>query len=137
MGSHLDVVPADPKGWDRDPFTLEQGGDMLYGRGTTDCLGHVALLTEFLTCLAENKPALKRTVVVVFIANEENGAFKGIGVDQLDKEGYMESLKGGPLFWIDSADSQPCVGTAGNMQWMIKCTGKLFHSLASQGYQLH
>lgn len=128
VGSHLDVVPADPKGWDRDPFILEQDGDMLYGRGTTDCLGHVALLTEFLTCLAENKPALKKTVVVVFIANEENGAFKGIGVDQLDKEGYMESLKGGPLFWIDSADSQPCVGTAGNMQWTIKCTGKLFHS---------
>jgi acetylornithine deacetylase len=33
VGSHLDVVPADPKGWDRDPFTLLVDGDMLYGRG--------------------------------------------------------------------------------------------------------
>ena len=128
VGSHMDVVPANPAGWERDPFILIQEGDMLYGRGTTDCLGHVALLTEFLACLAENKPALENTIVVVFIANEENGAFKGVGVDQLDKEGYMEDLKGGPLFWIDSADSQPCVGTAGNMQWNITCKGKLFHS---------
>lgn len=128
VGSHLDVVPADPSGWDRDPFTLVQEGDMLYGRGTTDCLGHVALLTEFLVQLGESKPALKQNVVVVFIANEENGSFKGIGVDQLDKEGYMENLKGGPLFWIDSADSQPCVGTAGNITWKLKVTGKLFHS---------
>ena len=128
VGSHLDVVPANPAGWERDPFTLIQEGDMLYGRGTTDCLGHVALLTDFLACLAENKPVLKNSIVVIFIANEENGAFKGIGVDQLEKEGYMDSLKGGPLFWIDSADSQPCVGTAGNMQWTLNCTGKLFHS---------
>jgi acetylornithine deacetylase len=128
VGSHMDVVPADPSGWDRDPFTMIQEGDMLYGRGTTDCLGHVALLTELLKNLAEVKPVLQQTIVVVFIANEENGAFKGVGVDQLDKEGYMECLKGGPLFWIDSADSQPCVGTAGNMQWSLTATGKLFHS---------
>lgn len=74
---------------------------MLYGRGTTDCLGHVALITELLCqvqiyvficalslshvrkyvypipptapCpaqLAERKVSLKRTLIVVFIANE-------------------------------------------------------------------
>jgi len=128
VGSHMDVVPADPSGWDRDPFTLVQEGDMLYGRGTTDCLGHVALLTDLMATLGETKPALEQTVVVIFIANEENGSFKGIGVDQLDKEGYMENLKNGPLFWIDSADSQPCVGTAGNAQWRLITKGKLFHS---------
>jgi len=128
VGSHLDVVPADPSGWERDPFKLSVEGDMLYGRGTTDCLGHVALLTDLLITLAETKPALSPTVVVVFIANEENGTFPGIGVDQLDKEGYLEPLKAGPVFWIDSADSQPCVGTAGNIQWRLKAVGKLFHS---------
>lgn len=48
MGSHMDVVPADPETWERDPFTLIVEGDKLYGRGTTDCLGHVALVTR--TC---------------------------------------------------------------------------------------
>jgi acetylornithine deacetylase len=128
VGSHLDTVPADPSGWERDPYKLTIEGDLMHGRGTTDCLGHVALLTEFMLQLAEQKPALKQTVGCVFIANEENGAFLGVGVDQLDKEGYMDFCKGGPLFWIDSADSQPCIGTAGNMQWHMNVKGKLFHS---------
>lgn len=128
VGSHLDVVPADPKGWDKDPFTLSIDGDTLYGRGTTDCLGHVALLTDFMISLAEQKPALNTSIVVVFIANEENGSFPGIGVDQLAKEGYMDSLKKGPIFWVDAADSQPCIGTAGTLQWQLVSTGKLFHS---------
>lgn len=128
VGSHLDVVPASETSWDRYPFTLTQEGDKLYGRGTTDCLGHVALLTDFMISLAEKRIPLKHTVVVIFIANEENSSFTGIGVDYLMKEGYMDPLKNGPLFWIDSADSQPCIGTAGMMQWKLKATGKLFHS---------
>jgi acetylornithine deacetylase/succinyl-diaminopimelate desuccinylase-like protein len=106
VGSHLDVVPADPKNWfiplcsmlfhrgfkasirTVDPFHLTIAGDKLYGRGTTDCLGHVALLTDlflqvfcfvswedfimeimdFFTQLAEQKPNLNVKVVAVFIA---------------------------------------------------------------------
>ena len=78
--------------------------------------------------LAELRLELETTIVVVFIANEENATFVGIGVDQLEKEGYIDDLKKGPLFWIDSADSQPCIGTAGNIQWKMEVTGKLFHS---------
>ena len=43
-------------------------GDKLHGRGTTDCLGHVALITELFILLAEKKPALKYSVHAVFIA---------------------------------------------------------------------
>lgn len=128
VGSHMDVVPASPEGWDRDPFTLEVDGDVLYGRGTTDCLGHVTLLTDFMASLAELRLELDTTIMVVFIANEENATFVGVGVDQLEKEGYMDECKNGPVFWIDSADSQPCIGTAGNIQWKMEVTGKLFHS---------
>ena len=35
VGSHLDVVPATPATWQRDPFKLIVEGDLLYGRGTT------------------------------------------------------------------------------------------------------
>lgn len=128
VGSHLDVVPADPKSWEHNPFKLVVDGDTLYGRGTTDCLGHVALLTDLMATLAEHKPVLKTSVVVVFIVNEENSSFVGLGVDQLAKENYLDDLKAGPLFWIDAADSQPCIGTCGNLQWRMKVTGKLFHS---------
>lgn len=128
IGSHLDVVPADASTWTKNPFILEREGDKLHGRGTTDCLGHVALITDFFATLAEHKFPLKTTIAAVFIANEENGTFKGIGVDQLSKEGHLDALKSGPVFWIDAADSQPCLGTAGNVQWKLTVTGKIFHS---------
>jgi len=68
IGSHLDVVPANPETWERDPFKLMIEGDRLYGRGTSDCLGHVAMITELFLQLAEKKPKLKRKIVAVFIA---------------------------------------------------------------------
>ena len=46
VGSHLDVVPANPETWEVDPFKLTVDGDKLFGRGTTDCLGHVAMIVR-------------------------------------------------------------------------------------------
>jgi acetylornithine deacetylase len=43
---------------------------------------------------------LKRSLIVVFIANEENSSVPGIGVDGLLKAGALEQIKNGPLFWV-------------------------------------
>lgn len=83
---------------DFDPFSMSIDGDKLRGRGTTDCLGHVALVTELLRTLAVTKAPLKTTVVAVFIANEENSSILGVGVDALVKDGLLENLKPGPLY---------------------------------------
>ncbi|KAI3997896.1 hypothetical protein MKX01_036798 [Papaver californicum] len=128
VGCHMDVVTANPDEWDFDPFSLTIDGDKLRGRGTTDCLGHVALVTELMRSLGETKPKLKSSVVAVFIANEENSSVVGIGVDGLVKDGLLEKLKHGPLYWIDTADKQPCIGTGGVISWHLRATGKLFHS---------
>ncbi|KAF0754841.1 hypothetical protein AaE_005180, partial [Aphanomyces astaci] len=42
--------------------------------------------------------------------------------------GKIDFLKTGPVLWVDTSDSQPCIGTAGALTWSIKATGKLFHS---------
>ncbi|KAM0935426.1 putative acetylornithine deacetylase [Dioscorea sansibarensis] len=128
VGCHMDVVTADPSDWDFDPFSLSVDGDKLRGRGTTDCLGHVALVAELMRRLGETRPALKNTVVAVFIANEENSSVLGVGVDALVKDGLLDKLKKGPLFWIDTADKQPCIGTGGMIAWKLRASGKLFHS---------
>src|SRR5262245_56704858 len=72
VGSHFDVVPADPAAWKRNPFKLIIEGERLYARGVTDCLGHVALLTDYFIQLAEKRPKVAPTVSAVLIANEEN-----------------------------------------------------------------
>lgn len=72
-------------------------GDRLQGRGTTDCLGHVALVTELMKKLGETKPKLKSTVVAIFIASEEDSTIPGVGVEELMKDGYLDKLINGPL----------------------------------------
>ncbi|RHY21915.1 hypothetical protein DYB36_011619 [Aphanomyces astaci] len=128
VGSHMDVVPANPEGWERDPFTLSVEGDKLYGRGTTDCLGHVALVTQLFVELAKRNVVTQKTVTAVLIASEENGDIAGVGVETLMETGKIDFLKTGPVLWVDTSDSQPCIGTAGALTWSIKATGKLFHS---------
>ncbi|GMF33051.1 unnamed protein product [Phytophthora lilii] len=150
VGSHMDVVPANPEGWQRNPFSLTVEGDKLFGRGTTDCLGHVALLTcrwsseverveagvdMLVACsvvlfreLAKHKVPTKTQVVCVLIASEENSEIEGVGVETLMESGKIDFIKNGPVFWVDCSDSQPCIGTAGAITWTLKATGKLFHS---------
>jgi len=77
--------------------------------------------------LAIKKPILRRSVIALFIAGEE-GAEMGVGVDMVVQAGEIDELKNGSCYWIDCADSQPCLGTAGALQWHLKATGRLFHS---------
>lgn len=128
VGAHLDVVPADPEEWQRPPFELQIDGDRLYGRGVTDCLGHVAVLTDLFCQLAESRVALDHTVVGVIIANEELSNVGGIGLGQLVKDGKLNHLKQGPVYWLDSADFGPTIGTAGMAIWRLLVEGKVAHS---------
>ena len=122
------MVPADPEAWNVDPFKLSIDGDKLYGRGTTDCLGHVALMTTLFTQLSEiDGFELNTSLSCVFIASEE-ATGPGIGVDGLVENGELDHCKAGPVVWVDCADSQPCIGTAGAITWDLKCEGHRFHS---------
>jgi len=42
--------------------------------------------------------------------------------------GKLDEAKNGPVYWVDSADSQPCCGTTGMMSWSVKASGRVFHS---------
>jgi acetylornithine deacetylase len=46
-------------------------------------------------------------------SSEESPAIPGVGVDKLVKTGKLEGLKNGPIFWVDSADSNPRIGMDG------------------------
>ena len=135
VGAHFDVVPADKdaEGWERDPFTLWVGDDgTLYARGVTDCLGHVALLTDFLAQLGEKNLRPKRTLKVVLIANEEEAPLPEIGLDYVVAQGQLDDLKDGTIYWLDSADFGPTVGTGGVAMWALHVTGVTGHSGMTQ-----
>ncbi len=131
VGAHFDVVPADrqAEGWVRDPFQLHVSDDgTLYGRGVTDCLGHVAVITDLLAQMAERNERPASTLKVVLIANEEDSPLPEIGLDYVVGAGKMDSLRDGPIYWLDSADFGPTIGTAGVAGWELAVTGVPGHS---------
>ena len=75
--------------------------------------------------------------VLATICSEENSSIPNVGVDMLLKDGKLDNLKNGPLYWVDTSDSQPCLGTASAAMWTLKCRGRLFHSGLPHKVHMH
>jgi acetylornithine deacetylase/succinyl-diaminopimelate desuccinylase-like protein len=77
LSAHLDVVPADGSGWTHAPFSGDEADGCLWGRGAVD-MKHMAALSATAACmLAESKAALRRDVILAFVADEETGCALG------------------------------------------------------------
>ncbi|MBE7248426.1 MAG: M20/M25/M40 family metallo-hydrolase, partial [Actinomycetospora chiangmaiensis] len=48
LSGHSDVVPAEGQPWTSDPFSLREAGGRLYGRGTSDMKGFLAVCLALL-----------------------------------------------------------------------------------------
>lgn len=70
--THVDVVPVGD-GWNTDPFTLTQKGDLLFGRGTADDKGEAMAALYALKALKDAGVTGKRRLRVIFGAGEEVG----------------------------------------------------------------
>ena len=75
LSGHTDVVPVDGQPWTSDPFELTHRGERLFGRGTCDMKGFLAV------CLAEVpnflKAGLKSPIHLALSCDEEVGC-KGV-----------------------------------------------------------
>lgn len=74
---HLDVVPADRRGWSVDPFAGEIRDDCLWGRGAVDMKNMNAMILAAVRRLARNGELPARDVVLAFLADEEAGGRLG------------------------------------------------------------
>ncbi|WP_417451859.1 acetylornithine deacetylase [Kordiimonas sp.] len=72
LSGHTDVVPTDGQDWATDAFTLHEGeGGKLYGRGTADMKGFIAVCLAYVPVF--KAAGLKRPVHFVFTYDEEVG----------------------------------------------------------------
>src|SRR4051812_30711542 len=71
LSGHTDVVPVDGQPWTSDPFVLTPRDGRLYGRGTCDMKGFLALALAAAPDLA--KAVLDRPVHLAFSYDEEIG----------------------------------------------------------------
>ncbi|CAN5233703.1 acetylornithine deacetylase [soil metagenome] len=72
LSGHTDVVPVDGQAWTSDPFALTRRGDRLYGRGTCDMKGFLALALAAAPVFAA-PGRLARPVHLAFSYDEEIG----------------------------------------------------------------
>ncbi len=80
--AHVDVVPAG-EGWESEPFTVTQKGNLYFGRGTADDKGAAVAALYCLKALKDEGVLGKRRLRVIFGAGEETG------MDDLDH--YFET----------------------------------------------
>ncbi|MDO8296483.1 MAG: acetylornithine deacetylase [Caulobacter sp.] len=72
LSGHTDVVPVDGQPWTSDPFVLTERDGKLYGRGSSDMKGFIALALAAAPLFREG---LKRPVHLAFSYDEEVGCF--------------------------------------------------------------
>ncbi|QJU56944.1 acetylornithine deacetylase [Sphingomonas sp. AP4-R1] len=72
LSGHTDVVPVDGQPWTSDPFSITERDGRLYGRGTCDMKGFVALALAAAKAAGAG-PALPRPIHLAFSYDEEVG----------------------------------------------------------------
>ena len=84
---HVDVQPPDPlELWESDPFTLEQRGEWIYGRGVADDKGQLYMLTKAAADLAA-AGELPVNVRFTCDSEEETGGHQIVDFLALDDRG--------------------------------------------------
>lgn len=76
--SHTDVVPVEPEYWTHDPFSGEIADGYVWGRGAVDMKQWAAWHLTIFLHLARTHASLKRDVVLLATADEEDGSYKGM-----------------------------------------------------------
>ncbi len=131
--SHLDVVPAEPEFWSHPPFSGDIADGYLWGRGTVDMKQWTAWHLTIFLALARAGVPLKRDVVLLCTADEEDGSYMGIAwlaehkPEWLDAE-YGLSEGGGGEMQVGGRTFFPCrVAEKGVCRFHLRAHGTPGH----------
>lgn len=123
LSGHTDVVPVEGQAWDSDPFTLREHDGLLYGRGTCDMKGFIAIVLAKVPAMLE-KP-LTSPIHFAFSYDEEVGC---TGVHSLAD--FIAGLPARPRLCIVGEPTSMKVITGHKGICDVRCTvhGKESHS---------
>ncbi|MGZ8264947.1 MAG: acetylornithine deacetylase [Burkholderiales bacterium] len=87
LSGHTDVVPVEGQAWETDPFSVVEKDGRLYGRGTSDMKGFIAIA---LALLPEYAPQLAQPLHIALSYDEEVGCI-GVGrmIEDLARAGIQ------------------------------------------------
>jgi acetylornithine deacetylase/succinyl-diaminopimelate desuccinylase-like protein len=155
LHGHLDVVPADPANWTVDPFAGVIQDGMLWGRGAVDMKDMDAMILTAMAELLRNGERPRRTVVLAFFADEENGGvfgshymvkhhpelFAGAATAISEVGGYSIEVAGSRAYLIQTGEKSldwiklRARGTAahGSRVWQDNAVTRLAEAVAALG----
>jgi len=93
LSGHTDVVPTDGQNWSTNPFKLVKKKNKLFGRGSCDMKGFIAVVLSLVPKIEISK--LKKPLHLIFSYDEEIGC---IGIQKLIP--FLKTLKPKPDFCI-------------------------------------
>lgn len=108
LSGHTDVVPVVGQDWSHDPFQLVERDGRLYGRGTTDMKGFVAVCLAMVPEMLEAK--LKTPIHLAISYDEEIGC---VGVRPMLREVAKKRVKPLGCFVGEPTQMQVIIGHKG------------------------
>jgi acetylornithine deacetylase len=122
LSGHTDVVPVDGQDWDNDPFTLVERDGKLFGRGTCDMKGFIAIALAHVPEMIER--GLETPVHLAFSYDEEVG--------HLGAKRLIELLKDFPI-----KPAMCIVGEPTSLGVVIGHKGKKKARISVRGFEAH
>lgn len=123
LSGHTDVVPVAGQDWSTDPWRLVQGDDRVYGRGSCDMKGFIAVVLAAVPEML--KRGLQRPLHLCFSYDEEVGC---VGVRSL--LAYLHEQANRPAGCIvgEPTGMDVVVGHKGKLTMRCNVTGHACHS---------
>ena len=123
LSGHTDVVPITKQNWTSDPFILTKRDNKLFGRGSSDMKGFIAIVLSRVSTMVEKK--LKKPIHLAFSYDEEIGC---VGVHSLLDLIKKKSIN--PEFCIvgEPTSMEMVIGHKGKHAYDVKVDGLSCHS---------
>ena len=120
LNAHLDTVGVDGM---NEPFTLRREGDRLYGRGTYDMKGSIAVMLLLADYFTQHPPPLD--ILITFVSDEED---KSTGMEYL-VEKWLPQIFPAPIGGIFLEPTEENIGVChkGFTWYELEITGKAAH----------
>ena len=123
LSGHTDVVPVDGQPWSSDPFALTRRNGRLYGRGTADMKGFLALALAAAPEFA--KAPLQRPVQFALSYDEEIGC---LGAPSLIEALVRAGPRPAAVIVGEPTDMEAVCGHKGIATFTVTVTGHEAHS---------
>ena len=123
LSGHTDVVPVQGQAWDADPFTLLERAGKLYGRGTSDMKGFIAVVLALLPEFAQR--GLKSPIHLAFSYDEEVGC---LGVGRMINDLTAAGIKPQACIVGEPTLMKPVIAHKGKKSYRAVVRGLAAHS---------